>query len=133
MFYLHIIDAPLLTYLFWFISAFSWAAIIALFLQFAFKLVVGEKNEYRDAYRICSIVFIIEVLLHIFLSSIGIVEPLIGVGLFTYLIAKEIGDLRKSLLIAFVLQGLFTLGTYLFLLLVVLIGAMLGGDFGLYF
>ena len=30
-----------------------WSAVLAPLLQFAFKLVEGQRNEFRDAYRIC--------------------------------------------------------------------------------
>ena len=86
-------------------------------LQFAFKLVEGQRNEFRDAYRICFIATFIHLgvnsVLPIILGESWVFKPLgivLGFCVFTYLIARELGDLKRSILIALVLEG----ATFLF-------------------
>jgi hypothetical protein len=96
-----------------------WSAVLAPLLQFAFKLVEGQRNEFRDAYRICfSATFIhlvVQSVLPFFLGESWIFNPLgivLGICVFTYLIARELGDLKRSILIALVLEG----ATFLFVI-----------------
>ena len=96
-----------------------WSAVLAPLLQFAFKLVEGQRNEFRDAYRICfSATFIhlvVQSVLPFFLGESWIFNPLgiiLGICAFTYLIARELGDLKRSILIALVLEG----ATFLFVI-----------------
>ena len=107
-----------------------WSVILAPILQFAFKLIEGERNKFRDAYRICFTANFIHLLatniLPIFLGESWIFEslgPILSICLFTYLIAKELGDLKRSLLIALVLEGLtFVFVFALIAVLVVIVG-----------
>ena len=101
------------------IFAGIWSAVITPLLQFAFKLVEGQRNEFRDAYRICfSATFIhlvVNSVLPIILGESWVFKPLgivLGVCVFTYLIARELGDLKRSILIALVLEG----ATFLFVI-----------------
>ena len=107
------------------------AAAVAPCLQFAFKLVEGEKNSFRDAFLItfksevaCCIVS--PILPYLFLSDywikswldtgsftfesfVTIFDPLsifVGIAVYVWLIGRELGDLTRSLIIAFVLTGL---------------------------
>jgi hypothetical protein len=96
-----------------------WSAVLTPLLQFAFKLVEGQRNEFRDAYRICfSATFIhlvVQSVLPFFLGESWIFNPLgivLGICVFTYLIARELGDLKRSILIALVLEG----ATFLFVI-----------------
>jgi hypothetical protein len=96
-----------------------WSAFLTPLLQFAFKLVEGQRNEFRDAYRICfSATFIhlvVQSVLPFFLGESWIFNPLgivLGICVFTYLIARELGDLKRSILIALVLEG----ATFLFVI-----------------
>jgi hypothetical protein len=96
-----------------------WSAVLAPLLQFAFKLVEGQRNEFRDAYRICfSATFIhlvVQSVLPFFLGESWIFNPLgivLGICVFTYLIARELGDLKRSILIALALEG----ATFLFVI-----------------
>ena len=99
------------------IFAGIWSAVLTPLLQFAFKLVEGQRNEFRDAYRICFtatfIHLVVNSVLPIFLGESWVFKPLgivLGVCVFTYLIARELGDLKRSILIALVLEG----ATFLF-------------------
>ena len=90
-----------------------WSAILAPFLQFAFKLVEGQRNEFRDAYRICFtanfIHIIVKSVLPTFLGESWVFDtlgPVLGLCVYTYLIAKELGDLKRSFLIALILEGM---------------------------
>ena len=94
-----------------------WSAILAPLLQFAFKLVEGDRNEFRDAYRICFtanfIHAFVESVLPTFLGESSMFDtlgPVLGLCVYTYLIAKELGDLKRSFLIALILEGM----TFLF-------------------
>ena len=96
-----------------------WSAFLTPLLQFAFKLVEGQRNEFIDAYRICfSATFIhlvVQSVLPFFLGESWIFNPLgivLGICVFTYLIARELGDLKRSILIALVLEG----ATFLFVI-----------------
>ena len=96
-----------------------WSAVLTPLLQFAFKLVEGQRNEFRDAYRICfSATFIhlvVQSVLPFFFGESWIFNPLgivLGICVFTYLIARELGDLKRSILIALVLEG----ATFLFVI-----------------
>ena len=96
-----------------------WSAFLTPLLQFAFKLVEGQRNEFRDAYRICfSATFIhlvVQSVLPFFLGESWIFNPLgivLGICVFTYLIARELGDLKRSILIALALEG----ATFLFVI-----------------
>jgi len=96
-----------------------WSAVLAPLLQFAFKLVEGQRNEFRDAYRICfSATFIhlvVQSVLPFFFGESWIFNPLgivLGICVFTYLIARELGDLKRSILIALALEG----ATFLFVI-----------------
>ena len=89
-----------------------WSAILAPILQFAFKLVEGQRNEFRDAYRICFtanfIHIIVKSVLPTFLGESWVFDtlgPILGICVYTYLIAKELGDLKRSFLIALILEG----------------------------
>tara|TARA_B110000116_G_scaffold120729_1_gene104683 strand:+ start:913 stop:1290 length:378 start_codon:yes stop_codon:yes gene_type:complete len=103
-----------------------WSTLLAPILQYAFKLTEGEKNTFADAYRIC---FIANFIHHTFsgilptllgkswiFTSLG---PIVGVIAFTYLIAKELGDLKRSLLIALLLEGLTVLFVFALMALIV--------------
>jgi hypothetical protein len=99
------------------IFAVVWSAVLTPLLQFAFKLVEGQRNEFRDAYRICFIAtfihLVVNSVLPIILGESWVFKPLgivLGVCVFTYLIARELGDLKRSILIALVLEG----ATFLF-------------------
>ena len=99
------------------IFAGIWSAVLTPLLQFAFKLVEGQRNEFRDAYRICFTATFIHLfvnsVLPIFLAESWVFKPLgivLGFCVFTYLIARELGDLKRSILIALVLEG----ATFLF-------------------
>ena len=99
------------------IFAVIWSAVLTPLLQFAFKLVEGQRNEFRDAYRICFtatfIHLVVNSVLPIFLGESWVFKPLgivLGICVFTYLIARELGDLKRSILIALVLEG----ATFLF-------------------
>jgi hypothetical protein len=99
------------------IFAGIWSAVLTPLLQFAFKLVEGQRNEFRDAYRICFtatfIHLVVNSVLPIFLGESWVFKPLgivLGFCVFTYLIARELGDLKRSILIALVLEG----ATFLF-------------------
>ena len=99
------------------IFAGIWSAVLTPLLQFAFKLVEGQRNEFRDAYRICFIAtfihLVVNSVLPIILGESWVFKPLgivLGVCVFTYLIARELGDLKRSILIALVLEG----ATFLF-------------------
>ena len=99
------------------IFAGIWSAVLTPLLQFAFKLVEGQRNEFRDAYRICFtatfIHLVVNSVLPIFLGESWVFKPLgivLGICVFTYLIARELGDLKRSILIALVLEG----ATFLF-------------------
>ncbi len=93
-----------------------WSTILAPFLQYAFKLIEGEKNTFGDAYRICFIANFMQIffseILPAFLGESLVFEslgPIVGLLSFTYLIAKELGDLKRSFLVALVLEGLTVL------------------------
>ncbi len=96
--------------------------ILTPFLQYAFKLTEGQKNSFSDSFKICFyanlITFVIAYVLPLMITSSSIdwiwdgLSSIIGMGAFTYLIAKELGDLKRSFLIALLLQGL----TFLFAL-----------------
>ena len=99
------------------IFAGIWSAVLTPLLQFAFKLIEGQRNEFRDAYRICFtatfIHLVVNSVLPIFLAESWVFKPLgivLGFCVFTYLIARELGDLKRSILIALVLEG----ATFLF-------------------
>ena len=103
-----------------------WASILAPILQYAFKLVEGERNTFRDAYRICFIANFLRLvfgeIIPIFVGDSWIFDslgPIVGVIAFTNLIAKELGDLKRSFLIALLLQGLTIL--FVFVLMAVLV------------
>lgn len=100
-------------FLAYFVGSLVWSAIIAKFLQLAFKIVVGQANAYRDSFRICFIASFIHLLFSAVLPSIvggtfgfEIIGPFLVIGITTFLIAKEIGDLMKSFVIALVLEGI---------------------------
>ena len=103
-----------------------WSTILAPFLQYAFKLIEGEKNTFGDAYRICFIANFMQIffseILPAFLGESLIFEslgPIVGFLSFTYLIAKELGDLKRSLLVALVLEGLTVLFVFALMALLV--------------
>jgi hypothetical protein len=106
------------------IFAVIWSAVLTPLLQFAFKLVEGQRNEFRDAYRICFtatfIHLVVNSVLPIFLGESWVFKPLgivLGICVFTYLIARELGDLKRSILIALVLEG----ATFLFVIALIAI------------
>ena len=107
------------------------AAVLAPCLQFAFKLVEGEKNSFRDAFLItfkseAASLIVSPVLPYFFLSeyaikswlttgsftyesSITLFEPLslfVGITVYVWLIGRELGDLTRSIVIALVLTSL---------------------------
>ena len=96
-------------------SAF-FAAIFAPFLQYAFKLTEGQKNSFSDSFKICFyanfVSFLVGWILPMFITHSSLdwmwdgVGSLVGLAAFTYLIAKELGNLKRSFLIALLLQGL---------------------------
>ena len=103
-----------------------WSTILAPFLQYAFKLIEGEKNTFGDAYRICFIANFIHLtfsgILPTLLGKSWIFDslgPIVGLLSFTYLIAKELGDLKRSLLVALVLEGLTVLFVFALMALLV--------------
>jgi len=117
------------------------ALIIAPVLQFAFKIVVGERNSFRDSYRICFLASIAESVVSLlipimigafdgavdYLESSNLIADISGSALqvlvFTYLIAKELGDLSKSFIIAILFTGLSLL--IFFLLITVALAGIL--------
>ena len=108
------------------------SAIVTPFLQYAFKLTEGQKNSYSDSFKICFyanfISFVVAYVLPLIITSSSIdwiwdgLGSIIGLGAFTYLIAKELGDLKRSLLIALLLQAL----TFLFALAVAAVLVVIG-------
>lgn len=107
------------------------AAIAAPCLQFAFKLVEGEKNSYRDAFSITlkselATGIVSPILPYLFISdywlksmlttgsftlesSVTIFEPLsifVGIAVYVWLIGRELGGLTRSIVIALVLTSL---------------------------
>ena len=107
------------------------AAILAPCLQFAFKLVEGEKNSFRDAFSITlkselATGIVSPILPYLFLSDywikswldtgsftfesvVTIFDPLsifVGIAVYVWLIGRELGDLTRSILIALVLTSL---------------------------
>ena len=108
------------------------SAILTPFLQYAFKLTEGQKNSYSDSFKICFyanfISFIVAYVLPLVVTNSSIdwiwngLGSIIGLGAFTYLIAKELGDLKRSLLISLLLQGL----TFLFALAVAAVLVVIG-------
>tara|TARA_X000000368_G_scaffold356880_1_gene299051 strand:+ start:33 stop:431 length:399 start_codon:yes stop_codon:yes gene_type:complete len=98
------------------------SVILTPFLQYAFKLTEGQKNSFSDSFKICFyanfITFVIAYVLPLIITSSSIdwiwdgLSSIIGMVAFTYLIAKELSDLKRSFLIALLLQGL----TFLFAL-----------------
>ena len=103
-----------------------WSTILAPFLQYAFKLIEGERNTFTDAFRICFIANFMQIffseILPAFLGESLIFEslgPIVGLLSFTYLIAKELGDLKRSFLVALVLEGLTILFVFALLALLV--------------
>ena len=108
------------------------SAILTPFLQYAFKLTEGQKNSYSDSFKICFyanfISFVVAYVFPLIITSSSIdwiwdgLGSIIGLGAFTYLIAKELGDLKRSLLIALLLQAL----SFLFVLAVVAVLVVIG-------
>ena len=103
-----------------------WSTILAPFLQYAFKLIEGEKNTFADAFRICFIAnfmhLIVSEALPSFLGESWIFDslgPIVGILAFTYFIAKELGDIKRSLLIALLLEGLTVLFIFALMALIV--------------
>ena len=103
-----------------------WSTILAPFLQYAFKLIEGEKNAFGDAFRICFIANFMHLIfseaLPSFLGESWIFDslgPIVGLLAFTYFIAKELGDLKRSFLIALILEGLTVL--FIFALMALLV------------
>jgi hypothetical protein len=103
-----------------------WSTILAPILQYAFKLIEGEKNTFGDAYRICFIANFIHLtfsgILPTLLGKSWIFDslgPIVGILTFTYLIAKELGDIKRSLLIALLLEGLTVLFVFALMALIV--------------
>ena len=107
------------------------AAILAPCLQFAFKLVEGEKNSFRDAFSITlkselATGIVSPILPYLFLSDywikswldtgsftfesfVTIFDPLsifVGIAVYVWLIGRELGDLTRSIIIALVLTSL---------------------------
>ena len=90
-------------------SAF-FAVILAPLLQYAFKLTEGQKNSFSDSFKICfyanCVSFFVAYILPMFITHSSLdwmwdgVGSLIGLAAFTYLIARELGDLKRSFLIA---------------------------------
>ncbi len=103
-----------------------WSTALSPILQYAFKLTEGQKNSFSDAYRICFIsnfiVLIFSEILPAFLGESSVFDslgPIIGLLAFTYFIAKELGDLKRSFLIALILEGLTVL--FIFALMALLV------------
>lgn len=107
------------------------AAILAPCLQFAFKLVEGEKNSFRDAFSITfkselASIIVSPILPYLFVSeyafksllttgsftyesTVTLYEPLslfVGIAVYVWLIGRELGDLTRSIIIALVLTSL---------------------------
>ena len=86
----------------------------------------------EDSFKICFyanfISFIVAYVLPLVIKNSSIdwiwdgLGSIIGLGAFTYLIAKELGDLKRSLLIALLLQAL----TFLFALAVAAVLVVIG-------
>ena len=103
-----------------------WSTILAPFLQYAFKLIEGERNTFGDAFRICFIANFIHLIfseaLPNFLGESWVFDslgPIVGILAFTYLIAKELGDLKRSFLVALILEGLTVLFVFVLMALLV--------------
>ena len=112
-------------------SAF-FAVILAPLLQYAFKLTEGQKNSFSDSFKICFYAncasFLVAYIFPKFITHSSLegmwdgIGSLIGLAVFTYLIARELGDLKRSFLIALLLQGLTFLFAIAVGLLIVAIG-----------
>lgn len=109
-----------------------WALILAPILQLAFKIVVGERNAFGDAYRVCfyaniaqGVVSSLAPMVLGMETSDSAIMTLLSLGLqllvFTYLITKELGDLSKSFFIAILLTGL-TWAIYTLLIATIIFG-----------
>ena len=108
------------------------SVILAPLLQYAFKLTEGQKNSFSDSFKICFyanfVSFLVAYILPIFITHSSLdwmwdgVGSLIGLAAFTYLIARELGDLKRSFLIALLLQGLSFLLALAVALLVLAVG-----------
>ena len=103
-----------------------WSTILAPFLQYAFKLIEGDRNTFGDAFRICFIANFIHLIfseaLPNFLGESWIFDslgPIVGILAFTYFIAKELGDLKRSFLVALILEGLTVLFVFALMALLV--------------
>ena len=116
-----------------FVGSAIWSLILAPILQLAFKIVVGERNAFRDAYRICFIANVAQGVVTTLIPLLigmetgdSILMTILGLGLqvliFTYLIAQELGDFVKSLIIAILLTGL-TWVVFAILIATILVGA----------
>jgi len=110
-----------------------WASILAPLLRFCFKIVVGEANTFGDAWSICfkgtMAYFVVSVVLQLLLKSgdeSTLLIDTLSLGgqltIYTWLVAREIGNLAKSFLIALLLTGLTFVILFL-LLSVVFTGA----------
>ncbi|MFT4592881.1 MAG: hypothetical protein ACI9JK_000580 [Phycisphaerales bacterium] len=109
-----------------------WSVVLATLLQLAFKIVLGQRNTFKDAYRICFITSLLHFLISEFLPSLlgaytflELAGPILAVCIMTYFIAKEIGNVKTSLVIALVLEGITFL---LFVGLVAFIVAIVVGS-----
>ena len=99
-----------------FVLVAVWSTMLAPLLQYAFKLVEGERNSFADAFRICFIAnglpFVFSQLLPNLIGESWVLDtlgPIVGLAAFTYFIAKELGDVKRSFLIALLLEGLTVL------------------------
>ena len=125
------------------LALFPLAAIAALFLtpilQFCFKVVEGQSNTFKDAFRLCFIGAFIQGFIGSFIPYLlGIAQgegliwdaggTLLELAVMTWLIANELGNLRRSFLISLLLSGL-TIFIFLGLIaLVITVAVLFGGQ-----
>ena len=115
------------------VGAVIWAFVLAPILQLAFKIVVGKRNTFGDAYRICFFANIAQGIVSALLpmvlgmeASDSAMMTLLSLGLqllvYTCLIEKELGDPIKSFIIAILLTGL-TWAIYALLVATIIFGS----------
>tara|TARA_B110000196_G_C20728165_1_gene467377 strand:+ start:153 stop:551 length:399 start_codon:yes stop_codon:yes gene_type:complete len=108
------------------------AAIITPLMQYAFKLTEGQRNNYSDSFKICFYATfasaLVTEILPLFITTPFMINiwsglgTLVGLIAFTYFIAKELGDLKKSFLIALLMEALIFLLAIAIGLLLIAIG-----------
>lgn len=105
-----------------------WAALLAPLLRFCFKVVVGEANTFGDAWSICFKGTMVYMVFSVVSNAVfageqgdenGLVIQTLSLcaqlAIYTWLVAREIGELAKSFLVAFLLTGLTYVALFLLL------------------